>query len=54
MYTDVQMIALSVLRHRVVLQYTAIAQGLSIDDVLVDMLHTITLQELEVPTKENR
>ena len=44
MHTDVQMIALPVIRHRVVLQYTAISQWLLVDDVLVNILKKITLQ----------
>lgn len=42
-HTDVQCVALSVLRHRVHLSYTARAKGYQIDDVLVDILKNVSM-----------
>lgn len=43
-HEDIQKLALLVLRHRVILTYDAIVDGLNVDDVVCDMLSKVSLE----------
>ena len=50
---DVRDLALDVLRHRLVLSYEALADGVRSDDILAQILHTIPLPEVTLRERTN-